>query len=108
MELTPRATGKPSIELPIAPMQHIVRAQTAHVDFMVFLNRRREGPPELVPYRKDVARTSLRQVLYGLPETRAAQHAAIERLLAVEVFELRYRDLNWAVQRLEKLIREER
>ena len=32
------------------------------------------GPPELVPYRKDVARYSMRQVLYGLPETLAAQY----------------------------------
>jgi hypothetical protein len=48
----------------------------------------------------------MRQILYGLPETRAAQFAAIDRLLTAEVFELRYRDLDWAVQRLESLARE--
>jgi hypothetical protein len=50
----------------------------------------------------------MRQVLYGLPESLAAQYAALERLLTVEVFELRYRDLDWAVDRLEMLTREGR
>ena len=72
----------------------------------MFLNRNSEGPPGLVPYRKEVAQNFMRQILYGLPETRAAQFAAIDRLLTAEVFELRYRDLDWAVQRLESLARE--
>ena len=39
LEITPRAVGKPSIELPTAPMKHITLAQSAKVDFIVFLNR---------------------------------------------------------------------
>ena len=108
LEITPRLTGKPSIEVPTENMSNIVCSQTASVDFIVFLNRHAGGPPDLVPYRKDVARYSMRQTLYGLPETRTVQQAAIERLLTVDVLELRYTDLDWAVDRLQKLVREGR
>jgi len=107
-DITPRAKGKPSIEVPTASFPRIHCAQTTQVDFLVFLNRRAAGPPELVPYRKDVARYFMRQVLYGLAESRDAQYAAIEQLLTAEVFELRYRDLDWAVDRLAILTREGR
>ena len=108
LEITPRAAGKPSVELPTAAMPGMTCALTAQVDFLVFLNRRVPGPPELVPYRTDVARYFMRQVLFGSAESLAAQYAALERLLTAEVFELRYSDLNWAVSRLETLAREGR
>lgn len=108
LDLTPRAAGKPSIEFSTGPMGRITRSQTARVDFVVFLNRRSGGPPGLVPYRKDVARHSMRQMLYGIKETRALQYPAIERLLAVDVLELRYSDLDWAIERLRKLVQEDR
>jgi hypothetical protein len=38
----------------------------------------------------------------------AVQYRAIERLLTAEVFELRYSDLDWAVDRLRTLVREGR
>jgi len=106
LDLTPRAAGKPSIELLTAPMKNIVCAPTAHIDFLVFLNRRTPGPPELRPYRTDVARYFLRQVLYGSPKSLATQYEAVERLLTARIFELRYTDLNWAIDRLETLVRE--
>ncbi|MGD0857707.1 MAG: aldolase [Terracidiphilus sp.] len=108
LEITPRAAGKPSIELPTAFFPEMICAQTTRVDFLVFLNRRAPGPAELVTYRKDVARHSMRQVLYGSPESLAVQYAALERLLAAELFELRYSNLDWAVQRLETLARKGR
>jgi hypothetical protein len=108
LEITPRATGKPSIELPTASMPQIIRAQTARVDFMIFLNRRARGPSELVPYRKDVARHFLHQVLYGPAELLAVQYEAIEWLLTADILELRFTSLDWAIDRLEKLVREGR
>jgi hypothetical protein len=108
LEITPRAAGKPSIELPTTAMPWMTPAETAQVDFIVFLNRRAIEPPELVPYRKDVARYFMRQVLYGSERSIATQYAALERLLTAEIFELRYRDLGWAVHRLEILAREGR
>lgn len=108
LEITPRAAGKPSIELPTASMKHISTAQTTRVDFIVFLNRRSSDAPQLVPYRKNVARQFMRQALYGSAESLARQYAAIERLLVAEVFELRYSELGWAVDRLRTLAREGR
>ena len=75
---------------------------------MVFVNRHSGGPQELVPYRKDVARQFMRQVLYGTKETLAVQYPAIERLLEAEVLELRYTDLDWGIERLRKLLQEGR
>jgi hypothetical protein len=43
-------------------------------------------------------------MLFAPPATRDRQHAAAERLLTAEVFELRYTDLNWAVRRLKELV----
>jgi hypothetical protein len=108
LEVTPRAAGKPSIEMPTAYFPEIICAQTAQVEFLVFLNRRLSSAQKLVPYRKDVARNFMRQVLFGSAESLAAQYAALERLLTAEIFEFRYSDLDWAVQRLEALAQEGR
>jgi len=108
LEITPRAAGKPSFELQTASMAHVRTAQTTRVDFIVFLNRRSDDPPRLVPYRKDVARQFMRQTLYGSAESLARQYEAIERLLVGEVFELRYSELDWAIDRLRTLVREGR
>lgn len=103
-EITPRAAGKPSIELPTAPMSHITSAATAQVDFVVYVNRRSGGAQQLVPYSRDAARKSMREVLYGPPDSLARQHAAVDQLLTADVLELRYTDLNWAIDRLQRLV----
>lgn len=108
LEITLRAAGKPSIELPTEPMTHISRAQAARVDFIVFLNRHSGDEPRLLPYSKDKAREAMRQVLYGPVKERIAQFKAIEKLLTAEVFELRYADLGWAIRRLQALVEEGR
>lgn len=108
LDLTPRAAGKPSIELSTTSLGHINRIQNAKVDFIVFLNRSSTDLPELVTYRKDVARLYMRQGLYGTPESRARHYEAVDRMLTAEVFELRYSDLDWAVSRLRTLVEEGR
>jgi hypothetical protein len=104
-EITPRAFGKPSIELPTSTWP-INATNCAQVDFIVFLNRRQRDVEDMVRYRRDVARCYMRQNLFGTSQTRLTQHAAIERLLSAEVLELRYQSLEWAVSRLERLVRE--
>jgi hypothetical protein len=84
----------------------MICAQTALVDYIVFLNRHSGSEQQLVPFRTEVARHYMRQVLYGSAQSRVVQHAAIERLLTAEIFELRYTDLDWGVPRLEALIRD--
>jgi hypothetical protein len=106
LDITPRAAGKPSIELSTAEMLHMNCAEHAKIDFLVFLNRRAGARPDLLPYRTEVARYYMRQVLYGESESLAKQYEAIEHLLTAEIVELRYSDLDWAVDRLRMLIRE--
>ena len=103
LEVTPRAAGKPSIEMPTARLPHMVTAQSTRVDFIVFLNRRSSGAPQLAPYSKDLARRAMREVLFGLEEAREHQCRALDRLLMADVYELRYTDLDWAVARLRSL-----
>ena len=106
LEITPRAAGKPSIEMPTSSLPTIACQQTAKVDFLIFLNRDFTGEPGLVRYRKDVARYFLRQTLFGWSKTLPKQYEAIERLLTGDVFELRYTELSWAVDRLQRLVRQ--
>ncbi len=106
LEITPRAAGKPSVEMPTGSLPRMICAPTAQVEFLVFLNRQWSGSPELIPFRKDVARHFMRQSQYMPWEWRAQHYAALERLLTAEIFELRYSNMDWAVRRLEVLARE--
>lgn len=105
-EITPRIFGKPSVELPTASMEFLQRANGAHIDFVVYLDRRHPASVDLVPYSKEAARGYMRQVLFGTPETKIIRYAAIDRLLTAAVLELRYQSLDLAVRRLEQLVRE--
>lgn len=106
LELTPRAAGKPSVELLTASLPHIACSQVARVDFLVFLKRCPGEPLELAPYYTDVARYFMRQQLYGSAQSLAVQYRAIEGLLTAQVFELRYSALDPAIDRLRRLVRE--
>jgi hypothetical protein len=107
-EITPRAAGKPSIEMPTAGFPWMNCAATASVHHLVFLNRHTAGPQVLLRYRKEVARCYLRQVVFGTAKSLAKHDRALDRLLKIEVWELRYSDLEWAVQRLRGLAGVER
>jgi hypothetical protein len=41
-----------------------------------------------------------------MEKLRRNQIGAVDRLMTAEIFELRYRELDWAVGRLERLVRE--
>ena len=105
-EITPRAAGKPSIELPTSSLPNITPSQTTRIDSIVFLNRFSNAEPQLKPYRKDVARHFMRQVIFGVEETMAVQCSDIERLLEAKIFELHYSGLDWAIERLRQLAEE--
>jgi hypothetical protein len=107
VEITERAVSKPSLLFSLDSVPHIARAQTTPVDFVVFLNRRSGGPPELRPYKKDVARYFMRQHLYGSQESLAVRYEAIERLLAAQILELRYTRLDDAIDMLQTMVREQ-
>jgi hypothetical protein len=104
--LTPRATGKPSIEIPLAAMPEIRRAPSSIVENIVFLNRNGSRLQELIPFPIDAARSYIHKYMCGMQDLREAQMMSVERLLTARIYELRYRDLDWAVQRLERLVLE--
>ena len=106
LEITPRATGKPSVELKTESLKHIARAQTTAVNAMVFLNRHHQGPPDLVPYSKDLALAYMRRMLHGVPDQVAVQLHTMERLLSADVYELRYSSLDGAIKRLRRLVQD--
>ncbi len=103
METTPRAAGKPSIELSTLNL-NINRAQSVRIEHVVFLNRGPDSMPMIVPASKEMARKSMRQTLFGTRETRSVQHAAIEQLLKAKLYELRYSNLDLTIDRLRVLI----
>jgi hypothetical protein len=105
--LTERATGELAIELATAAVPGISTALTSPVDYIVFLNRREPEPAGLAPIPKDVALPWFEQVItHGEEESRGAQKLALRRLLDKPILELRYRDLDWAVDRLETMVSE--
>lgn len=105
-EVTPRLDGTPSIDFHTSNWPTIEATRGTQVDFIVFLNRRLPGRVDLVPFSKDVAYCFICQNLFGTSETKSAQRVGIERLMDAEVLELRYQSLDWAVSRLEQLVRE--
>jgi hypothetical protein len=99
--ITPRVTGKPSIEVSTLEFPELITSDSACVDYIVFLNRRNAATPGLHPFSGEAA---LRWFLEAsLLSVGAAAEAAVRNLVGIEVFELRYTDLDWAVERLEQL-----
>ncbi len=103
--LTPRAAGKPSIEIPMSEWPEISTSGTAFVHHLVFLNRKHVDNQELVPLRPSTVWPWFRQYfLLSTLESRITYEAAISRLLlGCCVFELRYNDLKWAIERINRL-----
>jgi hypothetical protein len=104
--LTPRAGRNPSIELLTETVPGISTASSSSVDFIVFLNRQDVNIQELVPFSKKTARRIMCPRLSNMEEFRRTQVASVDRLLETEIFEIRYRNLDWAVDRLVRLVKE--
>ena len=84
--LTPRLTGKPSIEIPTRELPGIRTAAETQADFMVFL-RRQDRVQELVALPGEAAQSYLTRHLILEPELRRAHVATIEQMLSVPVYE---------------------
>jgi hypothetical protein len=103
-EIIQRAqVGKPSIEFNTQALRDISVSFTSHINHVVFINRRNVRRQELTEFPTEVAKYSMLQVLFSPPETKLAQTTMIDRLLECGPLELRYNDLNWAVERLAQL-----
>jgi hypothetical protein len=106
--LTPRATGELAIELRTAGMPELKTTTSCMVDYVVFLNRGQNGPARILPFSKEAALQWFEQVIcWGEEDTVLEHKASLRRLLAAEILELRYSDLDSAVEQLELLVRKE-
>lgn len=101
--VTPRATGKPSIEVPTAELPGISTSESAIVRSIVFLNRQNVNAAQLVPYPRETARSWFFTLPYRTSSMRVAQQNAIHNLLEAPIYELRYSDLDQAIDRLNDL-----
>jgi hypothetical protein len=101
--ITPRAAGKPSVEIPTAELPGIITADAATIKSIIFLNRRAVATPGLFPFRKQKALSWFKKTPLKSSVSYLAQEAAIHHLMDVEIFELRYTSLDWAVERLQTL-----
>jgi len=104
--LTPRMTGKPSIEIPTAELPTFKTTGQCEADYVVFLNRSTGGEQELVPYPREEAHRYMHRHLSQWAPLRCEQLVTVERIMSAQVFELRYRDLDWAIDRLDRMVRE--
>ncbi len=98
--------SKPSIEFSSRELKGIRHSPTAKVQYLVILNRREGMNSPLRPYSKEVVRQYLYQGRFSPLEMMPLHYATIDRLLDGPVLELRYRDLDWAIEQLNKLVDE--
>jgi hypothetical protein len=99
--------GKPSIEFTTNGNPKIATSSTATVRQIVFL-KRDVRIQEFVVFPTAVARLYMMQSVHCMPYLAPSHEKAIDNLLRVGACELRYNDLDWAVERLEVLAREGR
>jgi hypothetical protein len=108
LSITPRAAGKPSIELPTRTLPHLRTAEECRIDAIVFLNRHHPFPPALLPFPHATALRWLNQSIENTGGPREKQIATLQNLMGARIYELRYQDLSWAIGRLDSLAREGR
>ncbi len=101
--VTPRAEGKPSIEIPTAELPELITADSTTVKSIIFLNRRGAEAPGLLPFSRETALSWFKKTALKSEVSFLSQETAIRHLVDVEIFELRYTTLNWAVERLQTL-----
>ena len=108
MKESRRGDGKPTIEVKTSSLPTIRTAREAHVDYVVFLDRGNDGDVRVrrVPASEVPPRLYFCPWPPELPCTRE-QRAAVDRLAGAPAYELHYRDLDGAVDRLEQLVRGE-
>jgi hypothetical protein len=102
-DLTPRLTGKPSVEIPVSEFPRVDIRTEAQVDAMILLSRHSLPTVELIPLNTEETIHMLEESRFPLPFVRDLQRDSLQRLLGVPAFVLRYRDLDPAMERLRKL-----
>ncbi len=103
-----RAKRDPSIEIRTSEFPGVRTALESAVDHILFLDRspRYGAGAQLTPYPREEARRRLDPGVWPSELASTPQReAAVDRLLTAPTYELKYRDLGPAVERLEELVR---
>jgi hypothetical protein len=101
--LTPRAAGKPSIEIPTSQLS-LATTDRATVEHVVFLNRQLGNEGALLPLPRPVALAWARQA-EAVDGNNHERLQTLDRLLSAQLHEMRYSRLDDAVTCLEQLVR---
>lgn len=99
-----RTNGKSAIQVETSEFPQIVTAERAEIRYTILLRRSDTADAQLVRCEADRFR-HLRFPPYGDPSVIAEQEKTLQALSGIEAFELRYGDLDAAVQRLTDLVR---
>ncbi len=105
-----RSYGKPTIEVSTHLLENIITAEESAVNAIVFLNRAayQFGPPVLVPISPEEAWKRLSFSVWAVQMPAFEERlAALERLLAVPMYEMRYSELDPAIDLLECAVQEQ-
>ena len=106
-ELTPRAEGKPSIEVPTIELAGLTTSLEAQVHWIVLLRRQSAARTELTALTPAAVIPLLETSLYPFVEIWQPQLDAMQRLLTAPIYSLQYSCLGDAVARLELLARKD-
>lgn len=106
LSVTPRAAGKPSIEVRTSELPGIMKAPEVAVHTVVLLCRHEDAEMELVPLPQGQAMPHLEATLFPMNGIRERQALPLRILRDIPAYELHYRDLDTAVARLQQLCRE--
>ncbi|WP_263381600.1 aldolase [Granulicella arctica] len=103
-DLTPRAAGKPSIEIPTLHFPWMLTSREALVGAAIFLRRQPIEAAELVLLPAGTAYRSFYEELFPVPEVRYLQSRVLQHLAKIDAYELRYEDIDQAVVCLRELV----
>ena len=103
-EMTPRAGGKPSIEVPTEEIDGFIADSVATADTLLFLRRELPGTPaRLSEVSEESAAEALIPELPLIPDPHGIHQALGPYLLGLERYALHYSDLQTAIQLLTTL-----
>ena len=101
--VTPRAEGKPSIEVPTGELPGIVTAEETLVHHIILLTRLPSAHAELRSLPKEAAQQYFQQYLQLPGKIQERQSEALKSISTADVYELRYQDLQQAIDCLDLL-----
>jgi HPr Serine kinase C-terminal domain len=110
LKSTLRAYGKPTIEVLTRTIDSIERAEESSVEAIVFLNRpdHKSGPPIMLPVSRDEAWSRLCFSVWAVQMPAFEERlAALERIVAIPAYEIRYSDFGPAIDLLQRLVEEQ-